>query len=482
MTFETNMQSLLSSKNFLIYIVTEEEERLEYALNYISKKIFQQNICNWDFINGYNHNPNYNTNTKKNPLEALENIKNINTKICLFKDFSFFINDISIIRKLKNINSSQNNEKYIIMSSAEIEIPTTLREYIALIYFPLPSKIEIKLELKRLFKILNIYNHISFKDLTIAYQGFSINRIRKSISQTIINEKLNENIINKILEEKKEIIQQTKILDFYNSDKNLKDIAGLKNLKKWLKVRNNAFSEKAHNYGITTPKGILLVGIQGTGKSLSAKAIAVEWRLPLLKLDISKIFAGILGESESNIKKVIDICEQIEPCILWVDEIDKIFNKNSQNDSGTTNRINNIFLTWLSEKTSNVFIVATANNISHLPIEILRKGRFDEIFFVDLPNFEERINIFKIHLEKVRKLTWYKYNIYYLSQISNYFSGAEIEQAINEAMYTAFYEDREFNTYDIRNSITNTVPLSFTNRENINELQQWLKSGKFRSA
>lgn len=482
MTFEISIQSLLSSKNFLIYIVTEEEERLEYALNYISKKIFQQNICTWDFINGYNHNPNYNTNTKKNPLEALENIKNINTKISLFKDFSFFINDISIIRKLKNLNNSQSNEKYIIMSSPEIEIPTTLREYITILDFPLPNEIEIKLELKRLFKILNISNHTSFKNLTIAYQGFSINRIRKSISQTIIHEKLNENIINNILKEKKEIIQQTKILEFYSSDKSLKDIAGLKNLKKWLKVRNNAFSKKAYNYGITTPKGILLVGIQGTGKSLSAKAIAIEWKLPLLKLDISKIFAGILGESESKIKKVIDVCEKIAPCILWIDEIDKIFNKNNQNDSGTTNRVNNIFLTWLSEKTSYVFIVATANNIDNLPIEILRKGRFDEIFFVDLPNFEERINIFKIHLEKVRPLTWYKYNIYYLSQISNYFSGAEIEQTINEAMYNAFYENREFNTSDIKKSIENTVPLSFTNKENINELQNWVKSSRLRSA
>nr|YP_009295222.1 AAA domain-containing protein Ycf46 [Dasya binghamiae]AOH77234.1 AAA domain-containing protein Ycf46 [Dasya binghamiae] len=484
MNFEQDIKLLLSSRNSLIYILTEEEERLEYTLNDISKTIFKQNICTWDFMNGYNNNPNYEKNTKKNPLQALENIEYINTKIFLFKDFHFFINDISVIRQLKNINKWQkNNNKYIFISSSEIKIPQILKEYIILVKFPLPNQIEIKLELQRLFNILNINESKSIDNLAIAYKGFSINKIRKSISKIVLKKHLNKDIIKNILKDKKDIIEQNNILDFYTSNKNLNDIAGLKNLKRWLKIRNNAFSSKAYSYGITTPKGILLVGIQGTGKSLSAKAIALEWQLPLLKLDISKIFAGILGESENKMKKVIDTCEQIAPCVLWIDEIDKIFSQHNNNtDSGTTNRVNNIFLTWLSEKNSYVFIVATANNIINLPLEILRKGRFDEIFFVDLPNFEERLNIFRIHLKKVRPLTWYKYNIYYLSQISQKFSGAEIEQAINEAMYNAFYENREFHTQDIINSIKYIIPLAFTNNESISKLQEWVISGRLRIA
>nr|YP_009391142.1 hypothetical protein [Dipterocladia arabiensis]ARW59286.1 hypothetical protein [Dipterocladia arabiensis] len=484
MHFEKEIKSILLSRNFLIYIVTEEEDRLEYVLNNINKSIFQQNICTWDFINGYKNNPNYEKNAKKNPLQALENIQYINMKTFFLKDFHFFINDISIIRKLKNINTWQKkNNKYIFISSSEIQIPNSLTEYITLIKFPLPNENEITIELKRLFKILNINQYNYIQNLVYLYKGFSIDKIRKSVSKLIIDKNFTTNIIKNILQEKKELIQQTKILDFYTSDNTLNDIAGLKNLKRWLKIRNNIFSEEATNYGIAIPKGILLVGIQGTGKSLSAKAISIEWKLPLLKVDISKIFEGILGESESKMRKMIDICEQIEPCILWIDEIDKIFNQyNNNNDSGTTNRVTNIFLTWLSEKKSYVFIVATANNINHLPIEILRKGRFDEIFFVDLPNFEERLNIFKIHLKKVRPLTWYKYNIYYLSQITMKFSGSEIEQSINEAMYNAFYESREFTTKDISNAIKNIIPLAFTYEANTVQLQKWVKSGKLRIA
>nr|QCI04525.1 hypothetical protein [Apoglossum ruscifolium] len=486
MNFEQEIQILLSSKNFLIYVLTEEEERFEYTLNYISKKVFNQNICKWDFIDGYINNPNYKKDAKKNPLQALENIENIeytNTTIFFLKDFYCFIDDLSIIRKLKNIYKWLTlNNKYIVISGSEIQIPDTLNEYITFLKFPLPNQKEIQLELKRLLNVLNLKNNLAIENLAIAYKGFSINKIRQSISTMQINQNIEKSIMDNIMQEKQKIIQQNNILDLCESKKKLKDIAGLKNLKKWLQVRTNAFSKQAYQYGVATPKGILLVGIQGTGKSLSAKSISLEWKLPLLKLDISKIFAGILGESETKIKKMINICEQVSPCILWIDEIDKIFNNNNYSDSGTTNRVNNIFLTWLSEKNSQVFIVATANNLTNLPAEIIRKGRFDEIFFIDLPNFEERLNIFKIHLNKVRPLTWYKYNIYYLSQISANFSGAEIEQSINEAMYNAFYDNREFNTKDIIKSIQIIIPLSFINESNIVKLQEWVKSGMIRLA
>lgn len=342
------------------------------------------------------------------------------------------------------------------------------------------------MEINRLYAIF--HNKFSDKNyniqkLVLAYQGFSIEQIRKSISKIIFLNISNDKLINHILLEKKQIIQQTDILEFYSYNKKLDNIGGLKNLKSWLNKRSQTFSSKAKNYGIPIPKGILLVGIQGTGKSLIAKSLASEWSLPLLKLDIGKIFAGIVGESENRMRKMIQTSERLSPCILWIDEIDKTFSKyQNYNDSGTNNRVMNSLLIWLAEKNKYVFIVATANNIIHIPPEMLRKGRFDEIFFLDLPTFEERLNIFKIHLERFRPLSWYKYNLYYLSKITYLFSGAEIEQSIIEAMYNAFNDNREFNTRDIAIAIKELIPLAFIYKEQINSLKKLIETGKIRHA
>nr|YP_009398357.1 hypothetical protein [Lophocladia kuetzingii]ARW67543.1 hypothetical protein [Lophocladia kuetzingii] len=486
MNLEKEIEILLSSNNFYIYIITEEEERLEYILQKISNHLFNQKISSWNFIDGYYDNPNYTTYGIKNPLEALEIIEKSNdtdTKIFLLKDFDLFINDLSISRKIKNLYRwLKDNKKYIIISGNNQQIPKIIKEYIKKIKLPLPNRKEIAIEIERFLQILKIKEKLSIEILINVYQGFTINRIRQSISEIITTQKSNQELFNYIIKEKNKLIQETEILDLFYFNEELVNIGGLNNLKKWLKIRRYTFTNQAKTYGVKVPQGILLVGIQGTGKSLSAKAIASEWQLPLLKLNISKIFNGILGESEKNIQKIIEICEHIAPCILWIDEIDKIFNQQINNDSGTTTRVTNIFLTWLSEKKKSVFIIATANTINNIPIEMLRKGRFDEIFFVDLPNFEERISIFKIQLAKVRPLTWYKYNIYYLSKISKKFSGAEIEQSIIEAMYIGFYEKREFTTIDIITSIQNVVPLAITEQNKINQLREWGYSGKTKLA
>lgn len=485
--FEENMVTLLSSRNFVIHIVTNEEERLEYTINKISYKIFNKNIYTWNFIDGYNYNPDNINKAQRNPLQALEIIEGnhcLTPQIFLLKDFDNFINDLSIIRKLKNINQLlKRSNTYLIISSTESNIPVKLQEYITLVEFPLPNTKEISLEVNRLFDIFKIKDSSFYNNIISAYKGFSIEKIRKSISKIVSSKRIHDNVLEMILEEKKQIIKKTDILEFYTRSKKLEDIGGLNNLKRWLIKRSNAFSLQARNYGIPLPKGILLVGIQGTGKSLSAKAIAIEWDLPLLKLDMGKIFAGIVGESENRMRQMIKLCEQIAPCVLWIDEIDKIFtNNNNNNDSGTTSRVMNSFLTWLSEKNNAIFIVATANNVSTLPGEVLRRGRFDEIFFLNLPNFQERLNIFKIHLQKFRPLTWNKYNIYYLSKISYNFSGAEIEQAIIEAMHNAFYENREFNTHDVIDSINDLVPLASMDNKNIIKLQELANTGRIRLA
>jgi SpoVK/Ycf46/Vps4 family AAA+-type ATPase len=223
--------------------------------------------------------------------------------------------------------------------------------------------------------------------------------------------------------------------------------------------------------------------VQGTGKSLTAKALANEWNLPLLRVDIGKLFGGIVGESESRMRQMIQLAEAMSPCILWIDEIDKALSGiESRGDGGTASRVLATFITWLAEKTSSVFVVATANNIQALPPELLRKGRFDEIFFLGLPNDQEKELIFKVHISRLRAKSWQNYDIQVLSKKAKNFSGAEIEESIIEAMHVAFSENREFLTEDILRVIDQSVPLAYINKEKIDALQDWASSGRIRLA
>nr|UAD88154.1 hypothetical protein [Gracilaria tikvahiae] len=490
MSFENDLKLLLSTQNVLIYILNSEEERLEYNVNLMIRQNIKNTIYCWNFIDGYYNNPNYLNIAARNPLEAIEFIEQLNfptSTIFLLKDFNLFINDISIIRKIKNVSRflKQVNSS-IIISASEVQIPILLKDFATILEFPLPNDSEINIELHRLFKVMNISSSVYseyFYDLILAYRGFSIEKIRMSIAKLLSSNSSISNLINNILHEKQQLIKQTDILEFYAVDDNFEDVGGLILLKDWLNKRSKAFCAQAKDYGLMVPRGILLVGIQGTGKSLVAKAISGQWKLPLLKLDIGKIFAGIVGKSEERMRSMIKIAEQSSPCILWIDEIDKCFTRiNNYNDSGTTSRVLGTLLTWLAEKNKPIFVIATANQVLSLPSELLRKGRFDEIFFLDLPNLEERKKIFKIHLMKFRPLSWVKYDIKSLSRITDQFSGAEIEQAIIEAMYNAFYEKREFSTQDIVNVINDFVPLAFTDQVNISAIQNWAISGKIRMA
>jgi SpoVK/Ycf46/Vps4 family AAA+-type ATPase len=250
-----------------------------------------------------------------------------------------------------------------------------------------------------------------------------------------------------------------------------------------LKKRKIAFGIQASNYGLPTPRGLLLIGIQGTGKSLTAKAIATEWQLPLLKLDVGKLFGGLVGESESRLRQMIQVAETLSPCILWIDEIDKAFNNlDSKGDSGTSSRMLGTFISWLSEKTKPVFVVATANNVELLPLEIIRKGRFDEIFFLELPKKKEREEIFKIHIQEFRPNNWKSFDYFTLATLSESFSGAEIRQSIIDGMYEAFYEEREFTTIDICKALKQVIPLAQLQTNQMLKLQNWASSGQIRLA
>lgn len=489
MTFNDELNLFLKARYPIIYINTIEEDRVEYVIRKNIKTNLKRSIYSWDFIDGYTNNPNNQGFGKRNPLQALELVEKLNPEtpaIFLLKDFNRFLNDLSISRKLRNLSRILKLQpKTIIIIGSELTIPRELQDLITVLQFQLPTEEEIIKELERLTQSLQIDIDIKlFENLTRSCQGLSLERIRRVLSKIIATYKtINENSISILLSEKKQIISQTEILEYWSVNEKFDGLGGLKNLKEWLKKRQTAFSSQAVNYGLPTPRGLLLIGIQGTGKSLTAKAIANDWKLPLLKLDVGKLFGGIVGESESRLRQMIFVSEAISPCILWIDEIDKAFsNSESKGDSGTSNRVLGTFISWLSEKTKPVFVIATANSIDSLPLEIIRKGRFDEVFFLDLPQKSERQEIFQIHLKQFRPNSWEKFNYSELAELTEYFSGAEIRQTIIEAMYQAFYEKREFTTNDIRNAINELIPLAKIENAQMLKLKTWATSGKIRLA
>lgn len=489
MSFSEELELLLRARYPLLYIPTQEEERVEAAIDQCAKQQGNRSVYVWDFVDGYQGNPNDAGFGKRNPLQALEFIEKIPASVAaifILRDFHRFLEDVSVSRKLKNLTRSLKSQpKNIVILSPQLNIPDDLSEVMTVVEFPLPRSIEIRSEIERLLSATGqVFEARVLDDLVRSCQGLSMERIRRVLSRAIATHgELRPQDVDLILEEKRQTIRQTQILDFYPTTANITDIGGLDNLKEWLLRRGGSFSERARQYGLPHPRGLLLVGIQGTGKSLTAKAIAHHWHLPLLRLDVGRLFAGLVGESESRTRQMIQLSEALAPCILWIDEIDKAFaGVDSRGDAGTTSRVFGTFITWMAEKTSPVFVVATANNIQSLPPELLRKGRFDEIFFVGLPTQEERKAIFGVHLERLRPHTLKSFDLERLAYETPDFSGAEIEQMIVEAMHTGFSQNRDFTTDDILEAASQIIPLARTAQTQIDQLQEWAASGRARLA
>ncbi len=334
--------------------------------------------------------------------------------------------------------------------------------------------------LRDLRKRMEIQVDLSGEDVAVLLshlRGLTFFEVKKIVTQAVIEDgRLDRSDIEKVLEAKKRAIQRSGVLDYYPADQSLGDLAGLDNLKTWLRKRKNAFAnpDEAKRFGLSAPKGLLLLGVQGCGKSMCAKAVAAEWQLPLIRLDPSSLYNKFVGESEKNLMRAIKTAEQMAPIVLWIDEIEKAFGgqEGSGSDSGTTSRIFGTFLTWLNDKKESVFVIATANDISRLPPELLRKGRFDEIFFVDLPDAETRARIFAVHLSR-RDRAPEGFDLEALAAATEGFSGAEIEQVVISALYTAFSDGRALDDVLLLEEARGTRPLSVTMGEKIAELRAW---------
>ncbi|MGF1575980.1 MAG: AAA family ATPase [Cyanophyceae cyanobacterium] len=484
----------------LIYLLSPEEEPAEELLVRVAERTDPaRQLYIWDLVKGW-EDTGEDRGSVMGALGRVGRAANEEDAIFILRDLHFVLRQANteknapVIRELKNLSRSlKRSRKLLVLLSHTLEVPTDLAEDITIIDIPLPSTEEINrlIDLYIAPDKLKLGSLLAREQLVKACQGLSRERIRRVLARALAAKQcVTESDIDLVLEEKKQSIRQTGILEFFTARASLKSVGGLDNLKQWVRVRQEAFTEEARRYGLPNPKGILLVGIQGTGKSLSAKTIANEWRLPLLRLDAGRLFAGIVGESESRVRQMIQLSEAMAPCVLWIDEIDKAFGNitsGADGDSGTSRRVFGSLITWMQEKTSPVFIVATANNVPLLPPELLRKGRFDEIFFLNLPTEKERKDIFRVHLQRIRPNRVREFDLEALAQSAFNFSGAEIEQVIIDAMYQAFGGSgtgirRDFENQDVLQAISDTVPLASIAREQIEELKCWAAQAGARTA
>ena len=497
----TLIANLFKARFPFLYLATWEEDRALAMISSIASNSelikTPRKVITWKVTEGISEEKN--SAGTKAPLKALEYIEQYEEPaIFVLQDFHIYFGDqgrhpdLQIIRKLRDIITSlkqSQNPKNVVFLSPVLKLPTDLEKDITIVDFDLPTFKEIKETLDEMIEINQMSGRIEInlneeekEKLVKAALGLTLSEAENAFARAMVeNGKLTIDDVDVILEEKEQIIKKTGILEFVTNNLNMSDVGGLENLKRWLRKRNNSWFESAQVYGLPAPSGVLITGVPGCGKSLISKAISETWQLPLLRLDIGKIFSGIVGSSEENMRKAINTAEAIAPCILWIDEIEKGFSGlNSQGDSGTSSRIFGQFLTWMQEKEKPVFVIATANNISSLPPEMLRKGRFDEIFFVDLPTFRERIEIFKVHLNKRLKnskvIGDFEISLETLNNLASLtegFVGAEIEQVVIDGLFEAFYEERSVKLRDFQKVCKQFVPLSVTQAEHIKAIRDW---------
>ncbi len=480
----TILRDLVVSKTSLVYLLTEEDRRIEgeiKALGGAFKPALRTYV--WSCTTGVVLDDEV-VLPQPSLMEALDWFMDLHeTAFLVINDIHVFMKDNPpVIRKLKDTAKKiDNNYKTIFMISPMMEIPAEIGNEVVMVDVPLPNADEIERLLQQVISrekyrenLLAAVTEEVRDQFVKGGAGLSSQQVIQTFRKTLAGKHaITSAEIESLFEEKRQIVRKSGLLELFTQPMSFEDLGGFGNLKKWLMLRKNIFSKRAREYGLSFPKGVLMMGISGCGKSLCVKAIAAFWRMPLLRLDMGRLYDGIYGAPEECWRKVVKTAEAASPCVLWIDEIEAgIANAGQKTLGGSASRILASFLTWMQEKTHPVFIGATANNIELLPPEMLRKGRFDELFYVELPKDNERMEIIRIHLAK-RNVPLNKFDYTPLVKITEGFNGAEIEQGVIGALFRAFSDQREITQNDLYISLESLVPLSTTMKEEIKKLERW---------
>ena len=484
---------LIRARYPILYVISWEEARVTAALREL---IARQNKRFWVWSEtmglqsgSVTTSPALPDEGSRDPLRVLEVIRTTTEpSVFLLRDFHAFFNpnlcqhSSAVIRKLRDLTDRlRTSYVTLILLSPVLRLPDELEKDVTVLDYSLPGPEELAGLLDQALASLNRAGEAlaltppEKEQILKATAGMTLAEAENVFAKCIVEHRRFD--VETIIAEKEQLIRKSGLLEYFHTSASIADVGGLDLLKQWLRARGKAFSERARAFGLPEPRGLLLLGVQGCGKSLTAKAVASLWQLPLLRLDVGRIFAGYVGSSEENIRKAIKIAEAVSPTVLWLDEIEKGLagtQSSGASDAGVTSRVFGTLVTWMQEKMAPVFVVATANDISQLPPELLRKGRFDEIFFVDLPTLEERREIFAIHLKR-RGRDPRGYDLDLLARAADGFSGAEIEQAVISALYSAFDRGGEVTTEVVVGALKETVPLSVTVSEEIDALREWAR-------
>jgi hypothetical protein len=474
------LKSLITSMHPVAVVDSAEEERLDDLLRALAAEM-RLPLFTWTVTRGLQRIDGQGTiHGTANPLILLRHLGTLTVEgIFHLKDLQSHLSDAATIRAFKeSAQAFGRNRSIIVLSGGGATLPPELAPFAVPLRLELPSREELKTLLHRVLHTLRAKHDVQvslgpdgLESLLHALSGLTLNQARQAIAWASIGDGvLSAEDVPRIVKRKGEAIQDGGLLEFYPPDENAFELGGFDRLKSWLERARLGFGAEARALGLTAPRGVLIVGVQGCGKSLAAKVIARMWQQPLLKLDAGRLYDKFIGESEKNMRRALDVAEAIAPSVLWIDEIEKGFATGGENDGGVSRRMLGTLLTWMQERRASVFVAATANDLSTLPPELLRKGRFDEIFFVDLPDAAEREAIFRIHLQ-LRKQDPAAFDVSGLASAADGFSGAEIEQAVIASLYRALHAKAPLTTALLCDELRQTVPLSVSRREDIDRLR-----------
>jgi hypothetical protein len=425
----------------------------------------------------------------REPAQMLANLEGITVEAAfILKDLHRHMDDPIVVRRLRDVGQRfATNRKTIVLTAPKIEIPAELRGLVEFFELPLPDRQRLRQiideTLVRISKTHTLQRKLDaagFDAIVENLRGLTEEEAERAISQALVTRyALCPEIATDVLEAKKSLLKRSEMLEFVESSDNLANVGGLVGLKQWLGTRRGAWEDSARAFGLEPPHGVIILGVQGCGKSLCARAVAGEWKLPLVKFDTSAVYDKFIGETEKRIRKVFQVAEGLAPCVLWIDELEKVFAGSGPDsasaDAGVSSRLLASFLSWMQDRKAPVFVAATCNNVTVLPPELIRKGRFDELFFVDLPNQAERKQIFSIQLTR-RKRNPTDFDLEKVATAAKGYSGAEIDAAVQGGLYAAYAEKKELSTQSLLDALAQTVPLSITRAEELDALREWART------